>query len=151
MGLEIVPFEISLHITNSSTCFSSPQSQDHERLQDFAVAIQQKIHRNCTFQCEHLSVDHAHLECSSNTFGTLRANLSAYAASAQLDRFYQWVEYGTVDINGTTLCKTDCPTLPTVAAGPSALLICVLGMAGIVVVLVLLIVVLIAVVMMKKR
>ena len=96
-------------------------------------------------------MDHPHLECSSDTFGTLRANLSAYAASAQLERFYQWVEYGTVDINGTTLCKTDCPTVPPVAVGPNALLICVVGMAGVVVVLVLLIVVLIAVVVMKKR
>jgi len=56
-----------------------------------------------------------------------------------------------VDINGTTLCKTDCPTVPPVAVGPNALLICVVGMAGVVVVLVLLIVVLIAVVVMKKR
>lgn len=79
------------------------------------------------------------------------ANLSAYAASAQLQRFYQRVEAGGVNINGTTLCSDECTPPPTVVTGPNALLICVLGMAGIVVFLVLLIVVLITVVVIKKR
>ena len=96
-------------------------------------------------------MEHPHLVCSSDTLGTFRANVSAYAASAQLQRFYQRVEAGGVNINDTILCRVECTSPPTVETEPNALLICVLGMAGIVVFLVLLIVVLIAVVVIKKR
>ena len=97
-------------------------------------------------------MEHPHLVCSSDTLGTFHANVSAYAASAQLQRFYQRVEAGEVNINDTILCRDECTSPPTVEETElNALLICVLGMAGIVVFLVLLIAVLIAVVIIKKR
>lgn len=119
---------------------------------EFSAAIQEQFHRHCTFQCERLTVEHPRLVCSSGTLGTFNADMSAYAARALVQQFYGLVEEGGVAFtptgtNGTsvTLC-VDCIRVK----GTNVLLICVLGMAAILVFLVVLIFFLIAVAI-KKR
>ena len=90
------------------------------------------------------------LVCPSNALGTFGAVVSAYAARALVQQFYELVEEERVTFtptNGTsvTLCVA-CIR----GRGPSVLLICVLGMAGIVAALAVLIAILVAVAI-KKR
>ena len=93
---------------------------------------------------------HPSLVCPSDTLGTFSAVVSAYAARALVQQFYELVEAERVTVapaNGTsgTLCIACIP-----ANGLSVLLICVLGMTGIVVFLVVLMAILVAVAI-KKR